>query len=66
VDRRSVEFHLMDGYNDFAAWIRDVFMDEELASEVAGMQWWEQRKKLNSKIQERISELKSGRKVVAI
>lgn len=59
VDQRSVDYHLGEGYNDFAAWIRDVFRDEELASEVAGMQWWDPRSKLISTIQERISGLKS-------
>ena len=59
VDQRSVDYHLGGYYNDFAAWIRDVFRDEELASELAGMQWWEPRSKLISTIQERISELKS-------
>ncbi len=61
VDKRSITYHCGDGegYNDFAAWIRDVFRDEELASEVAGMQWWEPRSKLIRVIQERISELKS-------
>ncbi len=48
---------LREGYNDFAAWIRDVFRDDKLASEVVGMQWWEPRSKLISTIQERISEL---------
>ncbi len=65
VDRRSVEFHLRDGYNDFAAWIRDVIRDEELASEVAGIQWWESSR-LSDTIQECISELKSGVKVDAL
>lgn len=60
VDPRSINYHLGEGYNDFAAWIRDVFRDEELASEVAGVQWWEPRSNLISTIQERISELKSG------
>jgi NDP-sugar pyrophosphorylase family protein len=59
VDQKAIEYHLREGYNDFAAWIRDVFRDEKLASEVADMQWWEPRSKLISKIQERISELKS-------
>jgi len=59
VDKRSITYHCGEGYNDFAAWIRDVFRDEELASEVAGMQWWEPRSKLIRVIQERISELKS-------
>jgi len=66
VDRRSVEFHLIDGYNDFAAWIRDVFRDEELASEVMGIPWWKSRSGLISTIQERISELKSRRREAAI
>ncbi|MEA2074887.1 MAG: DUF5752 family protein [Euryarchaeota archaeon] len=65
IDQRAIGFHLMDGYSDFAEWIRDVFEDEELASEVAGMQWWEPRKKLISKVQERISDLKLSVKVGA-
>jgi len=59
VDKRSVNYHCGEGYNDFAAWIRDVFRDEELASAVAGMQWWEPRSKLIRLVQARISELKS-------
>lgn len=58
VDQRAIDYHLREGYNDFAAWIRDVFRDEELASEVAGMQWWEPRSRLINAMQERISELK--------
>jgi mannose-1-phosphate guanylyltransferase/phosphomannomutase len=57
VDPKAIEYHLREGYNDFAAWIRDVFRDDKLASEVVGMQWWEPRSKLISTIQERISEL---------
>jgi len=59
VDQRSLDFHLKEGYNDFAAWIRDVFRDEELASEVAAMRWWEPRSKLICLIQERLDESKS-------
>lgn len=62
VDSRSVEFHLRDGYNDFVAWIREVFRDEELAAEVVDMQWWDSRSRQISKIEACISELKSLRR----
>jgi len=62
VDQRSIDYHLRENHNDFAAWIRDIFRDEKLASEVVGMQWWEPKSELISKIRERISELR--RKVV--
>ncbi len=59
VDQRSIDYHLKEGYNDFAAWIRDVFRDEEFASEVAGLRWWEPRSILISLIQEHLDESKS-------
>ena len=58
IDQRAIEYHLRECCNDFAAWIRDVFKDENLANEVAGTRWWEPRRKLISKILERISDLK--------
>ena len=66
IDLKAIEYHLREGCNDFAAWIRDVFRDEKLASEVAGMHWWEPRRKLISKLQKRISELKSRVRVDAL
>lgn len=57
IDPRSIEFHLREGCNEFAAWIRDVFRDEELAAQLAGLQWWEPRRKMISKILDRISTL---------
>jgi len=59
VDQKAIDYHLGEGYNDFAVWIRDVFRDETLASEVAGMQWWEPRGNLIGTIQERLGKLKS-------
>jgi len=59
VDQKAIDYHLGEGYNDFAVWMRDVFRDETLASEVAGMQWWEPKSKLISMVQERIGGLKS-------
>lgn len=58
IDQRAIEYHLRECCNDFAAWIRDVLGDEKLATEVAGVRWWDPRRKLISKIQERISELR--------
>ncbi len=66
VDPRAIEYHLRESYNDFAAWIRDVYRDEKLAYEVVDMHWWEPRSKLIGKIQERISELKSSVRVDAL
>ncbi len=62
VDPRVIDYHLREGYNDFAAWIRDVFGDEKLAYEVERIQWWETKSELIRKIREHISELR--RKVV--
>lgn len=56
IDLKSIEYHLREGCNDFAAWIRDVFRDRELAEEVAEMHWWWPRKRLISKILKRMSE----------
>ncbi len=56
VDSRVIDYHLRDGYNDFAAWIREVFEDEKLAYEVERIQWWETKSELIRKIRERISE----------
>jgi len=58
IDQRVIEYHIRDGCSDFAAWIRDVFGNEKLASEVAGVQWWEPRSKLISTIHERITDSK--------
>ena len=58
IDLKAIEYHLWEGCNDFAAWIHDVFRDEKLANEVAGMHWWDLRKKLISKVLTRISDLK--------
>jgi len=66
VDTKAIEYHLREGYNDFADWIRDVFRDEKLTSEVVGIQWWEPRSKLIGMIQEHISELKTGVRVDAL
>jgi hypothetical protein len=58
IDQKAIEYHLMEGCNDFAAWIKDVFRDQELANEVADSHWWDLRKKLISKVLTRISDLK--------
>lgn len=69
IDQKVIDYHLEEATrkinefapillcNDFAAWIRDVLRDEELAFEVAGLQWWEPRRKLVSMIQEWICKL---------
>jgi len=56
IDLKAIEYHLREGCNDFAAWIRDVFRDKELAEEVTEMQWWWPRKKLISRILKHLSE----------
>jgi carbonic anhydrase/acetyltransferase-like protein (isoleucine patch superfamily) len=56
IDLKAIEYHLREGCNDFAAWIRDVFRHNKLAEEVAEMQWWWPRKKLSSRILKRLSE----------
>ena len=66
VDQRAIDYHLMDGYNDFAAWIRDVFRNEDLAHEVEVMHWWDPRSKLISTIEEHLNELKSIKVVGAL
>ncbi|RZN37180.1 MAG: NDP-sugar synthase [Methanophagales archaeon ANME-1-THS] len=50
IDLKAIEYHLREGCNDFAAWIRDVFRHNKLAEEVAEMRWWWPRKKLISRI----------------
>jgi len=55
VDLKTIEYHLREGCNDFASWIRDVFGDQELAEEVTEMQWWWPRKKMISRILKRMS-----------
>jgi hypothetical protein len=56
IDLKAIEYHLREGCNDFAAWIRDVFGHNKLAEEVAEVQWWWPRKKLISRILKRLSE----------
>jgi len=58
IDLKAIEYHIRAGCNDFAAWIRNVLGDEKLATEVASVHWWDPRRKLISKIRERISDLK--------
>ncbi len=56
VDQRSIEYHLRDGQNDFARWIREIFGDEQLANEL--MARYMTRNELAAVIDARIKELK--------
>ncbi len=58
VDKRSIYFHLREGHNDFATWIREVLGDAKLASELMEVEWWRPRDELTSMIEDRIRELK--------
>lgn len=58
INLKAIEYHLEEGCNDFAAWIRDVFRDKKLANEIADWQWWQKRGELISKILKRMSDLK--------